>query len=339
MQHLADLLAMIPLPALEEGAAPSLSRLPSDPLRSDPCRLGCDADLVQDLGADLPAGHLHVWGGPAGAGKTSFLLSLLHAAASRGRRVAYATYDLAPESLAMRMLAMAAAVDIEALPDPTGSARGAGAPPPACAREDCALDDDALRRVHASRAALSRLPFSFLPARGFSVESIYDRLVRMPFRAEVLAVDYLQGVIRAPGTDMGEALRGLSDLADHLHVAVVCAVRPQAGVGAPPSLGGETISRADVIGASKIPDRVGWLGPMPVEAGGAGESRAASDPGTEANATRVSGASSAIVTSEGGSLTIGGPRRAAVVHNRHGARSVLPLELDEATGALEHAGE
>ena len=246
MQHLADLLATIPLPDLEaEGS--SLLQLPTGPWS-----LGCDEALVHDLGADLPAGHLHVWGGPSGAGKTSFLLSLLYAAACRGRRVAYATYDLAPESLAFRMLAMAANVDCDDLPDPGGSV------------DDCTLENDELRRVHAARAALSRLPFSFLAARGFSVDSIRDRLVRMPFRAEVLAVDYLQGVIRERGTDMGGALRGLSDLADNLHVSVVCAVRPQGRGQA------TAVSTSDLVGASSAPDRIGWIGTVPGEGGAAG---------------------------------------------------------------------
>ena len=242
MQHLADLLATIPLPADDtvEHSANALTRLPDGPFR-----LGCDAALVQDLGADLPAGHLHVWGGPSGAGKTAFLLSLLHAAAARGRRVAYATYDLAPDSLALRMLAMAAGVKLDALPDPGG------------AEDQCALPLDDLRRVRAARAALSRLPFSFLPARGFSVESIRDRLVRMPFRAEVLAVDYLQGVIREPGTDMGVSLRALSDMATNLPVAVICAVRPQDD-----SLDGGRAVRSSLSSASDVSDRVGWITPV-----------------------------------------------------------------------------
>ena len=280
MQHLADLLATIPLPdlpapdgAAADGAAPR-------PLPRGPWSLGCDEALVQDLGADLPAGHLHVWGGPSGAGKTSFLLSLLAAAAGRGRRVAYATYDLAPQSLAFRMLAMAAHVEPDRLPDPGGSTA------------DCSLTGEALERVHAARAALSRLPFSFLPARGFSVDSIRDRLVRMPFRAEVLAVDYLQGVIREPGMDMGAALRGLSDLADTLHVAVVCAVRPQGRGQA------TAVSTEDLVGVSSAPDRIGWLG-------------TGQEDGAETS------------------------RTASVVLNRHGERTVMPLSMDQLTGALD----
>src|SRR5688572_24419799 len=53
MQHLGDLLAALPLPAAGTAVTP-----PS-----------AETALVHDLGADLPAGHLHVWGGPSGAGK------------------------------------------------------------------------------------------------------------------------------------------------------------------------------------------------------------------------------------------------------------------------------
>ena len=68
------------------------------------------------------------------------------------------------------------------------------------ALESCGLaEEDALRAAHC-RIRLSRLPFSILEARGFSVSSLEDRLVRMPYRAEVLAVDYLQAVIRKDGT-------------------------------------------------------------------------------------------------------------------------------------------
>lgn len=230
MQHLADLLAAIPLPydPQEEGPPQGCPR---------PARC-CAPDLVHDLGADLPAGHLHVWGGPPGAGKTAFLLNLLYGAASQGRRVVYATYDLAPETLALRLLAMAAGVDVDALPDPGGPPSRGG------------LSSEATRRAVQARAVLAHLPFFVLGARGFSTRSLWDRIVRMPFRAEVLAVDYLQGVVREPGTDHGFALRALSDLAEHLHVAVVCAVRAadRLGDGLSPD-------------ATACTDRVGWIAP------------------------------------------------------------------------------
>jgi hypothetical protein len=227
MQHLGDLLAALPLP-------PSLTASAPPP---------AETALVHELGADLPAGHLHVWGGPAGAGKTSFLLALLHGAAAQGRRVVYATYDLPSETLALRLLAMLADVDAGAV------AQGALTPVQA-------------ERAAAVRAALATAPFQLLPARGLSVASLEDRLVRMPFRAEVLAVDFLQAVVREANTDPGRALRDLSALATRLHVAVVCAVRPGDGApGEPAALSG--------LGAESA-DRVGWIS----QADGAGMRRA-----------------------------------------------------------------
>lgn len=296
MQHLADLLATIPLPA-DENEGSSLTRLPQDGIGLGGIGPDCAGGLVHDLGADLPAGHLHVWGGPSGAGKTSFLLSLLHAAASSGRRVAYATYDLAPESLALRMLAMASNVELDALPDPGSTPAVAEAQSKLTPTLTPTLTPAEACRARAARAALSRLPFSFLPARGFSVESISDRLVRMPFRAEVLAVDYLQGVIRQPGTDLGVALRSLSDMASHLHVAVVCAVRPQeAPLEGVHPMRTDAASRGE-LATSEIPDRVGWIQP------------------------RADGAR----------------RKAEVVRNRHGDSLAVRLDLDQATGGLGRA--
>jgi hypothetical protein len=234
MLHLSDLLAAIPLPKAEIPEPVPAAPAPC-PRSGEAATPVGDATLVHDLGADLPAGHLHVWGGPPGAGKTSFLLGLLHGASQRGRRVVYATYDLPAETLAMRMLAMVAGVDVDDLPDPGGAESAGGLSPQRLA---CVL--------HA-RERLSTLPFDFLPARGFSTDSLADRLVRMPFRPEVLAVDYLQGVIREPGTDMGVALRSLSDMAEHLHVAVICTVR---GAG-----DGEGVRES-----ASLADRVGWIG-------------------------------------------------------------------------------
>ncbi|MDJ0522720.1 MAG: DnaB-like helicase C-terminal domain-containing protein [Planctomycetota bacterium] len=236
MQHLADLLATIPLPELPEDGPPNDA---SNLLEGHSL---CTGDLVQDLGAGLPEGHLHVWGGPSGAGKTAFLLCLLQGAAAQGRRVVYATYDLSPESLALRLLAMTAGVELRALPDPGGTA------------DQCELGPAELQRAHAAREYLATLPFEVQAARGFSAESLQDRLVRMPYRAGILAVDYLQGVIREPGSEMGVALRQLSDLAGQLHVAVVCAVRA----------GDEAAAELDEMrerGLS-LPDRVGWIAPL-----------------------------------------------------------------------------
>lgn len=218
MRQLSDLLASLPLPPVDREAPPA--------------RL--DDRLLVGLGAGLPAGHVHVWGGAAGAGKTSLLLAMLHRAAAHGRRVLYATYDLPPETLALRLLAMGAGVDAEAL---------------AHGRLGAA---DAERAAHL-REALARTPFHVLPARGLGVASLEDRLVRMPFRAEVLAVDYLQAVVREPGSDVGLALRDLATLATRLHVAVVCALRADAvPAGEASPLEGLPLERAD---------RVGWVEP------------------------------------------------------------------------------
>ncbi len=279
MQHLADLLAALPLPEDPE-------EVPDRP-SGDGGRNGrpCDPDLIHDLGADLPAGHLHVWGGPSGAGKTAFLLGLLYGAACRRRRVVYATYDLAPETLALRLLAMTAGVHVDALPDPGGPA------------STSSLSRSETVRAIEAREVLSQLPFSVLPARGFSTRSLWDRVVRMPFRAEVMAVDYLQGVVREPGTDSGVALRELSDLADHLHVAVVCAVRAadeRAGSRAP-------LAAEDgfVAAGMSCTDRVGWIAP---------------DAESESSA-----------------------HRAEVLRNRHGDRPAVHLHLDAASGGLRRA--
>ena len=268
MQHLADLLAPLVLPDASAGAAVSRAATPGEVaagaariegLRgSRPDVSLADAalhqervhqervheervhderlhgDLLHELGADLPAGHLHVWGGPSGAGKTSFLLALLHGAAAQGRRVVYATYDLPAETLALRLLAMLADVD------PADLGRSALAPPQA-------------KRAARLRAALATAPFQMLPARGLGVASLEDRLVRMPFRAEVLAVDYLQAVVRDLDADPGRTLRDLAALAARLHIAVVCAVR--SGEGAPEEPSAWTGVVADAA------DRVGWIAP------------------------------------------------------------------------------
>ncbi len=273
MQHLADLLSPIPLPELptdESVGHPPAKEPAKEPRQAGaatpdrPCAQSatallaghslCGSDLVEDLGAGLPEGHLHVWGGPDGAGKTSFLLCLLQGAAARGRRVVYATYDLSPESLALRLLAMTAGVQLQALPDPGGTS------------DQCTLGLDELARAHAAREYLSTLPFEVQPARGFSAASLHDRLVRMPYRACIVAVDYLQGVIRAPGTEMGVALRQLSELAAQLHVAVVCAVRA----------GDEAAAELEEMrerGLS-LPDRVGWIAPLMRDSQEVGDRRA-----------------------------------------------------------------
>jgi len=288
MLDLADLLATLPLP--EPTHADPAEHM--DPAQLPDAHGLCGADLVHELGADLPAGHLHVWGGPTGAGKTAFLLCLLKCAAARGRRVVYATYDLPPESLAMRLLAMTADVEWRSLPDPGGDAAA------------CKLVGPELARAHAAREVLSTLPFEILPARGLSAPSLQDRLVRQPFRPEVLAVDYLQGVIREPGSELGTVLRDLAAMAAHLHVAVVCAVRP----------GDEAADTLHAIRAdgAAVPDRVGWLAPPERVPGGPG-------------------AAPPVGSGEGG------VRRAEVVHNRYGSPTAMPLYFDEATGSVGRA--
>jgi archaellum biogenesis ATPase FlaH len=220
MRHLGELLSDLDLP---RGEAPAAT-------------LCCDGDLVHDLGADLPAGHLHLWGGPPGAGKTSFLLSMLYGAAQGGRRVAYATYHLPAQSLALRLLAMTADVKSEDL------LRGT-------------LDAAVARRAGVARDCLARLPIWILEARGLSVASLADRLVRMPFRAEVLAVDYLQAVQRAPGEELADAMKAFAAMAAHLHVAVVC------------TLQASDDGTSDLLG---LAHRAGWLAPS----GGSGLRRA-----------------------------------------------------------------
>jgi hypothetical protein len=222
MRHLSDLLAPLPLPAVgpvERAAA-------------------CDDRLLSGLGAGLPAGHLHVWGGPEGAGKTAFLLGLLQGAAAHGRRVLYASYDLSPETLALRLLAMRAGVDARALAQGTLAAEQATA-------------------AAWGRRALEAAPFHILASRGLTVASLEDRLVRMPFRAEVLAVDYLQAVVREPGSDAGRALRDLAALATRLHVAVVCALRADPAVGPESS---DALARLGVDSVDSV-DRMGWIAP------------------------------------------------------------------------------
>lgn len=277
MQNLGSLLDTLPLPDDVEVGDPAALDLGRD----------CGADeRLRELGADLPAGHLHVWGGPSGAGKTSFLLSLLHCAALRNRPVVYATYDLPPSGLALRLLAMLADVDVGALPDPGGRADTGG-----LTREQAA-------RVVQVRAALRDLPFWILPSRGFPAASLADRLVRAPVRAEVLVVDYVQAVIREPGSELGVALRELSALAVQQHVAVVGVFRAD-GVTqdeattpevALQEAGGVEGASVDVLAA-----RVGWIAP----ADGSGA------------------------------------RRAEVISNRYGDRPSVPLRIDPATGRVE----
>jgi len=228
MKHVGDLLSYLSLPA----ASPTGNGREDAGPENGPCR----PDWIHDLGADLPGGHLHLWGGPQGVGKTALLLSLLYAAALRGRRTLYATYHLSASSLALRLLSMAAGVDVEDL---------AGG----------RLGSDEVQRAARVRLCLERLPIWVLEARGFSVGSIEDRTVRMPFRPEVLAVDYLQAVIRPDGGDLGSAVRAFTSLASRQHLAVVVALQ------------GAEEAPLDVC---RLADRAGWI----ARAGGSGLRRA-----------------------------------------------------------------
>jgi hypothetical protein len=98
MNSVRELLEGLSLPAPAAGAAPEYA-LPGAHL----------------LSAELPQGHLHVWSGPPGAGKTAFLLGLLREAARRGRGALLATYDLSAPALALRMLAMDTGVPLDDL--------------------------------------------------------------------------------------------------------------------------------------------------------------------------------------------------------------------------------
>ncbi len=224
MLRIAELLPQVPSGSgTASGLAPARYEMPA----------------VHLLGADLPPGHLHVWSGPADAGKTAFLLGLLHAAACHGRTAVLATYDLSAPTLALRLLAMASGVPVASLL------------PLAEGRAPIGLRAAALADVARARADLASLPFHILEARGMGVASLEDRLVRLPARADVLGIDHVRGVVRPPpvaGAPPASPLHALSDLAVRLHVAVVAVDRVPADAGVPRA--------AD---ASPDADRVGWI--------------------------------------------------------------------------------
>ena len=136
MQSVRELLQPLDLPAVCERSAAGY-RLPS----------------VHALGAALPQGHLHVWSGAPGAGKTAFLLGLLREAARHGRPTLLATYDLPASTLALRLLAMEAGVSLADLDG--GRLVGSDAQAAALAR-----------------ARLVELPLHLLEARGLSTASL-----------------------------------------------------------------------------------------------------------------------------------------------------------------------
>ena len=212
MQRLCDLLDAILLPPVPAGEAVDYA-LPNASL----------------LGGDLPAGHVHLWSGPPGAGKTAFLLGLLHDAARHGRPVVLATYDLPASTLALRLLAMASGVPLHDL-------------------EAGRLTPDEAVAAGRARARLRTLPFSVLEARGLGVASLDDRVLRAGTRVAVLGIDYLEAIVRPDGRPLAAAVSELSDLASRRFLAVVCASRAPL----------ESIAAA-VSDAS--PDRVGRLAP------------------------------------------------------------------------------
>ena len=234
MKHVGDLLADLSLPVPDAPAELCSERAGEAGLRRP--------DLLHDLGADLPAGHLHLWGGPPGAGKTSFLLTLLLGAACRGRRGVYVSYHLPATTLALRLLALTSSIDAETL--------AAGVLDPG------SLTPEQQAVAGAVRARLSRLPLYVLEARGYSVPSVEDRLVRMPFRAEVVAVDYLQAVVRDTPSDAGQTVRDLSSLACRHHVAIIAALQAT-----------DENASWDL---AQLADRAGWIAPS----GGSGLRRA-----------------------------------------------------------------
>lgn len=215
MQSVRELLQRLDLPEVSARAAADY-RLPA----------------AHVLGADLPQGHLHVWGGPPGAGKTAFLLGLLREAARHGRPTLLATYDLAASALALRLLAMEAGI---ALADLDGGTLGAA---------------DA-QAAAAARARLSSCPLYVLEARGLSTNSLEDRLVRSPVRFDVLGVDYVEAVVRPSGSrgdGVPATLHELSELAKRRWLAVVATARPSAAAMPASAQASEA-------------DRVGWIAP------------------------------------------------------------------------------
>lgn len=224
MQRVRELLEGLDLPAVCERSAAGY-RLPA----------------VHALGAALPQGHLHVWSGAPGAGKTAFLLGLLREAARHGRPTLLATYDLPASALALRLLAMEAGVSLADLD--AGRLVGSDAQAAALAR-----------------ARLSELPLHLLEARGLSTASLEDRLVRSSARIDVLGVDYVEAVVRAVpahGDGVPATLHELSELAKRRWLSVVATVRtPPPGVAAP--AGAAAASAIDPCDA----DRVGWIAPL-----------------------------------------------------------------------------
>lgn len=184
---------------------------------------------AQVLGAPLPQGHLHVWSGPPGAGKTAFLLGLLLGEARRGRHVVLASYDLSAAALALRLLAMESGVPLHDL-------------------EGAELSSAEAADVARARARIEGLPFYLLEARGLTVASLEDRCVRAPCRVDVLGVDYAEAVVRPSSQPVAGAFRDLSSLAQQRWIAVVAIARSSPLERGAPD---------EILTA----DRVGWIAP------------------------------------------------------------------------------
>ena len=195
---------------------------------ADPCPSGgYEFPASHVLGADLPQGHLHVWSGPPGAGKTAFLLGLLLAEARRGRHVVLASYDLAAPAVALRLLGMESGVPLHELE----------AGPLAAAK---------VGEVARARARLERLSLHLLEARGLTVASLEDRCVRAPARVDVLGVDHTEAIVRPAPQPIAGAFRDLSQLAQQRWLAIVAIART---------------SPAERWAPEEAPaaDRVGWI--------------------------------------------------------------------------------
>lgn len=179
------------------------------------------------LGGDLPQGHLHVWSGPPGAGKTAFLLGLLLDAARRGRGTCLASYDLSAGAVALRMLAMESDVPLALL-------------------DGGVLSPAETEAVARARARLAGLPLFLQESRGLTVGSLADRCVRSARRIDVLGVDYVEAVVRPTETPLSSVFRDLSTLAHQRWMAVVAVAR-----SSPVDLG--------LAGRGGPADRVGWI--------------------------------------------------------------------------------
>ena len=210
MYSVRELLDGLSLPAPAAGATPDYA-LPGAHL----------------LSAELPQGHLHVWSGPPGAGKTAFLLGLLREAARRGRGALLATYDLSAPALALRLLAMDSGVPLDALD-------GGGLTP---------AQQTAVAR---SRARLATLPLHLLEARGLSVASLEDRIARHPVPFDTLGVDFVEAVVRPAERPVSATFQALSELARRGWLAVVAVARTSPVEQLAPE-------QADAA------DRVGWI--------------------------------------------------------------------------------